>query len=180
MEFVKKSTIPAACDIVWERVISPEGINYELWPVMQMTVPLHMRNKTLHDIPLGEKICRSWFLLFGFLPFDYDDIVIADREPGHCFRETSTMLSIKRWEHERTVNPRPDGCELVDRVSFDLRRLSAMIPGMENLVAGILRWLFEHRHRRLAKWFKTHADDKSQGLYEHELTKEETRDTISK
>jgi ligand-binding SRPBCC domain-containing protein len=157
MEFTKQSTVSAGCDKVWDRVVTPEGINYELRPFMQMTVPKHMKNKTISDVPLGVKIARSWFLLFGLVPFDYDDIVIAEMEPGCYFRETSSMLSMKRWEHQRTMIPHPDGCEVHDRISFDLRWPSAAIPGMECLVAGILRRLFDHRHRRLGKWFETHA-----------------------
>jgi ligand-binding SRPBCC domain-containing protein len=151
--FESTTEIPATCDAVWQRVTTPEGINYELWPVMRMTVPKALRGVTLHDIELRTRIGRSWFLLFGFLPFDFDDIVIAELGPGYRFRETSTMLSIARWEHERVLNPRNDHCDLTDRVKFEMRRPMRFIPGMERAIAEGLKALFDHRHRRLAAWF---------------------------
>lgn len=151
--FKRTIEIPATCDAVWQRITTPEGINQELWPVMRMTVPKALQGVTLHDIELGTKIGRSWFLLFGFLPFDFDDIVIAELGPGHRFRETSTMLSIARWEHERVLTPRNDHCDLIDRIKFEMRRPIRFVPGMERATAAGLKALFGHRHRRLAAWF---------------------------
>lgn len=158
--FERTSEIPADCDAVWQRVTSPEGINHELKPVMRMTVPKGLQGVTLQDIKLGTKVARSWFLLFGFLPFDFDDIVIAELGPGHRFRESSTMLSIAHWEHERSLSPRNGHCSLTDRVKFEMRRPIRSVPGMERATAEGLKALFGHRHRRLAAWFK----DQSGGL----------------
>src|SRR5262245_6384203 len=97
------SVVPASPSAVWARIAHPDGINDELMPVMRMSVPTSLRGKTIDDVPIGETIGRSWFLLFGLLPFDYDDIVLAEREPEHRFRETSTMMSMRTWIHERTL-----------------------------------------------------------------------------
>jgi ligand-binding SRPBCC domain-containing protein len=153
MRFQKTSLIPGSADEVWNRTTDPRGINYELFPVMRMTVPRALQGKAIQDVELGKRICRSWFLLLGFLPFDYDDIVIAEREKGRRFRETSSMFSIRKWEHERTLRPVTGGCEVTDRVTFELRWPFSGIPGMHRLVAGALRHLFNHRHRRLSRWF---------------------------
>jgi ligand-binding SRPBCC domain-containing protein len=152
-----KSVITASPEDVWSRVTHPAGINHELAPLMRMTVPKGLEGKTVRDVDLGRRICRSWFLLFGFIPFDYDDIVIAERENGRRFKETSSMLSIRAWEHERTLAPVPQGTEVTDRVTFDLRWPFSAIPGMNRLVAYILSGLFKHRHRRLARWFASHS-----------------------
>jgi hypothetical protein len=40
----KKSIVSAKLDEVWKRVVRPDGINYELAPLMRMTVP---RNSTV-------------------------------------------------------------------------------------------------------------------------------------
>jgi ligand-binding SRPBCC domain-containing protein len=148
----KKSFIAAPPEDVWNLITRPEGINYELAPLMRMTVPKQLKGKTIHDVELGKRVCRSWFLLFGFLPFDYDDIVITEREHGQRFRETSSMFSIRFWEHERTLRPTEEGTELTDRVTFELRRPFSAIPGMKQLVVMVLSFLFNHRHRRLARW----------------------------
>jgi ligand-binding SRPBCC domain-containing protein len=154
-KFVRVSKIDAPCDKIWERAVTPEGINHELFPFMRMTVPHSMKGKRIHQVPLGAKLGRSWFLLFGFLPFDYDDITIAELDHGHRFLERSSMSSIDRWEHERTVTQKEDGCEVIDRISFRLKKPFSAVPLLERGIARMLQMLFAHRHRRLAKWFSS-------------------------
>jgi ligand-binding SRPBCC domain-containing protein len=150
----RKSIVSATLDEVWKRVVHPDGINYELAPLMRMTVPRKLNGQTIDDVELGRFVCRSWFLLFGVLPIDYDDIVIAERERGHRFRETSSMFSIRSWEHERTLRAVDGGTEVNDRVTFELRPVFSMVPGMRKLITVVLSRLFDHRHQRLAKWFR--------------------------
>jgi ligand-binding SRPBCC domain-containing protein len=149
----RRSVIPAPAHEVWIRITSPEGINDELMPVMRMTVPRSLRGQTIDRIPLGRRLGRSVFLLFGILPFDVDNLVIAELDPGRRFRETSTMLSMRRWEHERTVTPRGSETEVHDRVVFQPRLPVAAVPGAARLLAAGLGRLFAHRHRRLARHF---------------------------
>jgi ligand-binding SRPBCC domain-containing protein len=141
------SRFPAPPEAVWERAMSAEGINAELGPWLRMTVPRGMESLDLHGLapgPLG----RSWLLLFGLLPFDYDDIGLERIEPGRGFLERSTMLSQRLWEHERTIDPDADGAVLTDRLAWELR---VPLPGavLRPLVAA----LFAHRHRRLRRHF---------------------------
>ena len=160
MSFQKTSLIRSSADEIWKRVTDPGGINYELLPLMRMTVPRALRDTRIDDIALDKRICRSWLLLFGFIPFDYDDIVIKERERGRRFRETSSMFSIREWEHERTLRTVPGGCEVTDRVTFELRWPFSSIPGMQKVVARVLRRLFDHRHHRLSRWFESRAAGK--------------------
>jgi hypothetical protein len=60
-----------------------------------------LRGRTIDDIRPGTRAGRSWILLFGLIPVDYDDLGIAELEPGRRFLERSTMLSMGFWEHER-------------------------------------------------------------------------------
>ena len=139
---------------VWARVVTPEGINHELGPWMRMTMPRSLRGKTIADVEAGQRLGRSWLLLFGVIPFDYDDLALAELEPGRRFLERSTMLSMRRWEHERTVEAVGEGrCEVTDRVAFELRRGLASMPGSARLTRAILTRMFAHRHRRLAAYF---------------------------
>jgi hypothetical protein len=89
--------------------------------------------------------------LFGVLPFDYDDLTIAELVPGRGFDEQSTMLSMRSWRHERTVEPDGDAKTVVrDRLTFELRGpLRPLTP----VVARGIRALFGHRHRRLQRHF---------------------------
>ncbi|MDT5111925.1 MAG: hypothetical protein QOK33_4272 [Mycobacterium sp.] len=83
----------AAAEAVWQRVVTPDGINDELRPVMTMSMPRGAEFLTVDNVPVGVPIGRAWLRLLGVLPFDYDYLTIAELEPGRHFREESTMLS---------------------------------------------------------------------------------------
>jgi hypothetical protein len=93
---VQRSTVRASAEDVWLRVVTPEGINDELRPWMRMTIPRSLRGKTIDDVEPGHRLGRSWLLLFGVFPFDYDDLGLAELGPGFRFLERSTMLSMSR------------------------------------------------------------------------------------
>jgi hypothetical protein len=136
---------PAA---VWDRVMTPAGINDEMRPIMRMTLPPGVEELTPESIVLGERIGRSWVLLFGLIPFDYDDLVLVELEPGRRFLERSTMLSQRVWEHERTVEASGPGCLITDRVRWEPR---FGLPG--GPLRPLFRFFFGHRHRRLHRHF---------------------------
>ena len=99
------SRLEAAPEAVWERVMSAEGINDELGPLLRMTVPRGARRRSTSTGSSRGRLGRSWILLFGLIPFDYDDLGLERIEPGRGFLERSTMLSQRLWEHERTIEP---------------------------------------------------------------------------
>jgi hypothetical protein len=133
--------------------VTPEGINDELRPLLRMTMPPSLRGKAISEVPLGEPLGRSWILLFGLVPVDYDDLGLAERGPGFRFLERSKMLSMSSWEHERTVAPAEAGCEVTDRLTFRPRGPLAAVPGFARLAHAIVARLFAHRHRRLAAYW---------------------------
>lgn len=148
-EIELSSVLDAQADVVWRRVTGFAGINDELMPLMRMTSPARWRGHSIEDAPTGERVFRSWLLLLGVVPIDYDDICIAEIGPGHRFLERSEMMSASVWEHERTVTDLAEGsCRITDRVRFVPRRA---------IVGPVLRWfvprLFAHRHRRLRRRF---------------------------
>jgi hypothetical protein len=137
---------------VWERAVSEDGINDELAPLLRMTMPKGLRGRTIDDVEVGVPVGRSWILLGRVLPVDYDDICLAELEPGRRFLERSSMLSMRVWQHERIVEPSDEGsCTVTDRLSFELRRPLAWIPGSSRVAAAIVGFLFRHRHRRLTR-----------------------------
>jgi hypothetical protein len=149
----QRSRISAPAAEVWARAVSPDGINDELSPWLRMTMPRALRGKTIDDVEPGMRPGRSWILLFGVIPVDYDDIGIVELERGRRFLERSTMLSMRIWQHERIVDPAgQEECEVTDRLSFELRRPLALVPGSGRLAAAIVARLFAHRHRSLAAW----------------------------
>jgi ligand-binding SRPBCC domain-containing protein len=147
------SVIAAPVSDVWAAVTSPEGINDELRPWLRMTVPRRFRHATIADISPGTVLGRSFFLLFGLVPIDYDDITIAEIDPGTRFLERSTMLSMSAWTHERTLRAIGEATCVTDVVTFVARAPLAWIPGWSRLLRRVLQLLFRHRHRRLAERF---------------------------
>ncbi|ALL79421.1 hypothetical protein AD006_29590 (plasmid) [Pseudonocardia sp. EC080610-09] len=149
--FARSSLVPAATDEVWRRVVSPAGINDEMWPWIRMTVPCGAGEVGIDAVPLGEPLGRAWLLLFGALPFDYDLLTITAVEPGRRFREQSTMLSMRTWVHERTLEPAPDGGTLLtDQVTLVPR---GPLVHAGPMLRTLLSAFFGHRHRRLVRYF---------------------------
>jgi ligand-binding SRPBCC domain-containing protein len=147
----RRSTVAASAERVWERIVTPEGINDELRPWMTMSMPRGAESLAVDNVPIGTPVGRAWLWLFGVLPFDYDRLTIAELEPGRRFHEESTMLSMSLWRHERTVTPDGDATSVVhDRVTFQPRLLLSLATPV--LATGI-RALFGHRHRRLQRHF---------------------------
>lgn len=144
---VHVAATPAA---VWVRVVDPEGINHEMRPWMTMRMPRGTVGLTVETIPLGRPVGRAWLRLFGLIPFDYDYLTIVDIEPGTRFLERSTMLSMRSWEHERTLTAVPDGTRVDDRVILEPR---LPIPGMAAILATLVDAFFKHRQRRLREFF---------------------------
>jgi hypothetical protein len=139
---------------VWARAITEEGINDELAPILRMTMPPGLRGKTVDTVEVGTPLGRSWILLGRVLPVDYDDLCLAELEPGRRFLERSSTLSFGLWQHERVIEPEaPGACRVTDRLGFELRRGIAWIPGAARVARGVVAFLFRHRHRRLAMSF---------------------------
>lgn len=147
-EISVSSRLDADAAAVWDRVTTPEGINDEMRPIMRMTVPAGVERLDPESVELGERIGRSWVLLFGLIPFDYDDLTLVGLEPGRGFLERSSMLSQRVWEHERTLEPAGGGCLITDRVRWEPR---LGLPGKP--LRPLIGLFFRHRHRRLRRRF---------------------------
>ncbi|WP_262851161.1 hypothetical protein [Mumia quercus] len=151
----RRAVLSAPAEQVWARVTTPEGIADELAPWLSMTVPPGLRGKTLadRDAVVGGPLGKAWVLLGGVLPVEYDDMTLVDVEET-CFHERSRMLTLARWEHERSVRPLTDeACELRDVLTFTVRRGLAALPGADALATRLVSALFSHRHRRLVSAF---------------------------
>ena len=146
--FEVSSVVAAARPDVWARITSIDGINGELMPLFRMTHPPHMKDLSTVDVVPGRRIFRSWVLLFGVLPVDYDDLTLTRLTPGIGFREQSPMLSQRLWIHERTLEDVPGGCRVTDRITYE-PRFAWLAP----VYRAVLPRVFAHRHRRLRRYF---------------------------
>ena len=143
------SRLDAPPQAVWERIITEEGINDEMRPIMRMRFPRALRGLDPETVELGVPLGRCWLLLFGILPFDYDELTLVRLDPGRGFQERSRMLSQRLWEHERTLEPSGDGgCLITDRVRWQ-PRLGPIGAPLRPLIGAF----FRHRHARLRRRF---------------------------
>ena len=139
---------------VWEHATSIEGIKFEMAPWMTMTVPRAAEEGSFAErfrdgtLPMPSALGRSWVLLLGVVPFDWDDMVLVELERGRRFLERSSMLSLRVWEHERVVEPVAEGSLVTDRLAWETRS-----PKMRTLAPRVVRAIFSHRHRRLVERF---------------------------
>jgi ligand-binding SRPBCC domain-containing protein len=148
-----ESVLSSPAHEVWAVVSTMAGVNDELSPLLVMTSPKEAQLLDLGAAPTGVKLFRSWLLLFGVLPVDYDDLFLASVTPGVGFVETSTLASARTWRHERTIDPLTDAaCRIVDRVTFEPR-----VPLLGGVLEAIVRQVFAHRHRRLQRRFGSSA-----------------------
>jgi hypothetical protein len=114
---------------------------------MRMTVP-GGGEIDLDSIEVGTPIGRSWVLLLGLIPIDYDEINVVELESGRCFVERSRMLSQRSWEHVRTIEPVAGGSVITDSVAWEPR-----LPLPARSLRPLFRAIFRHRHHRLRRHF---------------------------
>ncbi|QRN97067.1 SRPBCC family protein [Archangium violaceum] len=145
--FSLTSDLRAPPEEVWSHATRMQGVNREFFPLVRMTWP-SSDGSLPSPPPLGQRLFRSWILLFGLLPIDYDDLTFVEFEPGRRFLERSVLFSQKQWIHERIVTPTATGCRLTDSVRFIPR-----LRPLGSLHLAVFRWAFHWRHRNLRRLF---------------------------
>lgn len=139
-----ESTLAAPPDRVWRWATSVDGILAEMRPLMRMTVPRGVNSILDLHVEPGKPLARCWVLLFGFIPIDRSDLTLVEIDDGRGFVEESPMLSMRRWRHERTIEPVGHGSRLTDRLTFEPR-----------LGGPVVKWfisvVFRHRHAVLRR-----------------------------
>lgn len=146
-QFELRSRLAAPADVVWFHATSMRGVNAELFPLVRMTHPRGLDSLAQREVPLGTRVFRSWILLAGIVPIDYDDLTFVALEPGR-FLERSPMLTQRAWEHERRVEPSGTGCLVTDRIRSE-PRVAALAPAFRL----VFRLAFALRHRNLRRRF---------------------------
>ena len=145
--FEISSDVEGTPERLWRHALSPDGVNAEFVPLLRMTFPPGIDDLVSGWAP-GERRFRSWLLLFGFLPVDYDDIAFVEVEPPRRFLERSVLFSARLWQHERILRPVAGGVRVTDRIGF-APRWSILGP----LQAVVFRAVFALRHRNLRRRF---------------------------
>lgn len=154
VELELSSQLGAPAGVVWAHASSMAGVNAELSPWVRMTHPRGRSSLAeLRGDELGTVLFASWLLAFGVLPFDRHSLVLLSVETtadgGGSFVEQSTTWMQRSWRHERDVLGRLDGgCTVTDHLVVE-PRVGLATP----VVARLVPWLFERRHRVLRSRF---------------------------
>jgi ligand-binding SRPBCC domain-containing protein len=146
--FTISTPLRASAQQVWAHASTFAGVNRELWPWVRMTCPRAQARLTPDAFPVGRTAFRSWILLFGLVPVEYDDFTLAELEPGRGFYEVSRLLTLREWRHRRSVQATAEGCVLRDEIA-----LAPRWRGTGWLLARVYRCVFAWRHRRLRRLF---------------------------
>ena len=103
-EFEISSELNATPSLLWDAAVTPANINREFRPVLRMTFPNGTR-RIAEPLVLNQTKFRSWLLLFGVLPIEYDDLAFSEVVEGQMFHEKSSMFFVRTWEHIRRITP---------------------------------------------------------------------------
>jgi ligand-binding SRPBCC domain-containing protein len=141
------SNLPVPLPNLWQKVSTMEGVNHELAPFIHMTSPAAMRRLPFTQAPLKQPMFASWLLLFGILPFDRHQLGLDEVWEGG-FRENSSSLIHRVWRHERMITANGADSTLTDTLEFEPR-----VPLLGFILLPIVRFVFQHRHRRLKQFF---------------------------
>jgi hypothetical protein len=147
LEFSVSSALAASPSDLWNHAASASGVNREFRPLLRMTFPPGVEAFAETWEP-GKRLCRSWILLFGVLPLDYDDLTLVEVDPGRRFLERSSMLTQRVWEHERRIDPIAGGCRVTDRVRF-VPKITPLGP----IYRAVFARIFAFRHWNLRQVF---------------------------
>jgi hypothetical protein len=158
------SHVKASRAQVWSGVTSFVGVNQEFFPILRMTCPDPSMRLT-PDLVSAKPLFRSWLLLFGIFPVEFDLLCITKVMENQFFEENSSMGFMSEWNHQRYLSDGSQGKDrdggnkegginlnrgtvVTDRLSFRPR-----IPGTGWLLTWIVKLLFWYRHRRLRQLY---------------------------
>lgn len=150
-EFTINSIVKVETTQLWQAITNMQGINYELVPLVSMTVPKEYRELTIEDAPIGEKLFRSVILLFQFIPVDLHHFKLEKVVPNERFEENSTSLMHYFWKHTRILRTVDNGTSVTDTIQFYPR-----LPLIGFLLKPIYQFIFKRRHQRLSKKYNTY------------------------
>jgi hypothetical protein len=137
------TVLPIRTEELWNHCSSMQGVSRELWPLLRMTYPEGLDSLVPDPFVPGQALFRSRLLLFGVLPVDWSELTLVELEPGRRFLERSPMATQALWEHERVLEPTPEGTRITDRLKWRGR-----FPGAGPVFGLAVPVLFKWRHRR--------------------------------
>ena len=151
MKFEISSNLRISPDHV-SGLLTLDGVNRELSPLIRMTAPPEWSNRPIFEWPTGRVIFSSWLLLFGLIPIDRHKFFFQSIDRQRGFAEESSSLTNKLWHHRRDIDRNGTSCRVTDTVEFQCR-----LPLLEFILAPVYRFVFKHRHKVLRSCYGDRA-----------------------
>lgn len=126
-------------------LLTMQGVNYELMPVVRMTAPENWVQVPIPEWPVDDELFTSVIMLFGFIPLDLHRFGLR-AVSWNGFSESSSSLVMKAWRHDRVIESLGTLVRVTDSVEFS-PRLSFLGP----ILSPLYRQVFKHRHQRLRR-----------------------------
>ena len=121
----RKSIVDAPRERVWQRIVTPEGINDELRPWMTMSMPRGQESLTVDTVPVGTPVGHCWMRLFGVAavrlrPLDHRPVVAGSRLRRGVDDAQHAAAGATSAPSNPTATPKPLSAT-VSRSSFGVR-----------------------------------------------------------
>lgn len=142
--FSISSILPIDKEKLWHAVTNMNGVNYELAPLVRMTVPKTYKGFTISDAPLNQPLFSSLILLFCYIPVDLHRFKLEKVVVNERFEEYSNTLIHRFWQHTRILTTVKKGTRIEDRLTFQPR-----LPLLGYFLLPIFQLVFRNRHRKL-------------------------------
>lgn len=141
--FELATSLPVSPSRLASDLLTMEGVNYELSPILKMTAPKNWAAKPISQWPENCELFSSKILLCGVLPVDLHRFKFQSvHRLG--FKESSRSLFNHHWSHERTILVNNTGATVKDVVLYENK-----LTFLGCLLLPLYKSLFAHRHKRL-------------------------------
>jgi hypothetical protein len=147
VKFTKSVKLNVDKDLLFKSQFNFQGVNYELNPIVHMTASIEWKDRSLTEAPVNEKLFNSIILFFKFIPIDIHHLSFK-RILENGFKEASSSVLMKHWNHNRKIESFEQGCLLTDEIFYSTR-----IPFLDVILRPIYYFVFKHRHGRLKRKF---------------------------
>lgn len=142
-QFEMKVFLPANPACLSSDLLCMSGVNYELSPILKMSVPEKWATTSISDWPINEELFSSKVLFFGFIPIDLHSFTFLFVNTSG-FKESSKTLINSVWSHERTISNNGSGAIVSDVIYF-----KSKLGFLGYLFKPVSQAIFAHRHKRL-------------------------------
>ncbi|MEO0367937.1 MAG: hypothetical protein AAF197_04020 [Pseudomonadota bacterium] len=147
--FEIESLVSKDAKSLYADLLTMNGVNYELIPLVRMTAPSRWAEKPIQLWPIDEALFTSVILLFGIIPVDLHRFKLLGVN-GSGFEECSCSLVNEEWRHSRTIKEVEGGSLVKDQVTFIPK-----IRFVGKIMKPIYEAIFKHRHKRLVSRYVT-------------------------